>query len=1471
MLTKGNKRSSSVSVSPQKSRSKSATEDGPSANLKPPTKKQNKKFSYKFAPVNNLSTLEAACSPSSPSSGRASAAGRAAEQQLRNAENDKENKTWLSGVKDRHSEESGSAKRDCHLGPASQYNGDGPSEEVIWMFSPGKQQRDPTPAEQVLPITIPDYSSGTDDVGPLNNQSSTPIMSSRFKTILSLPHFYSNDAHARANMSRRHIRTGTRSATATPNFESKASTRDIDDIINDIAGDYVVHQTQLPSSPMKVGDIQGESREPSANTSEDNVRDDPLQDNGRNTTPALHDITSSADDDDSLIDILTQNFSKPKTKQVIELQSVPEKHNTERSSSTGPFLSLASGLDSSSQLDPSDETSKAELLGSDANDDSLISYLEKKHVKGQPEVAVVPEPSKEPVGVQNDAMKDTANNTETEDLNRWQRLAMCGYKRKGLARLVVLSVKEFNILSNPRQKILTCLDSDGVKSTVIVRKPWVQMEFAPGDVIHIIEGKHSSNTRLLSDDKDPITGLINDNLLVQHPDLLLSATMIGNSIDCMRRAVLGAKIIEPGEPSIHITIGCIVHELLQEFLRYRLNHDSIDDDFIESALTEVIEKYKLSILMCNETADSVREIIEQFHLPNIRSFVADYVKESNSGCKVNVAGHSQKELLSISKAVDIEENIWSHMYGVKGFIDATVETSVGSSKRLLAPLEIKTGKYKHISHEAQGSIYTLLLSDRYDIPVDFHLMYYSKTNDFVKHPTSMVSLKHLLVLRNQLASKLKHNIAEIESRESLANLELHLPPLLKSSTCDTCHAKTHCMVINKLTENGSIEDSGLAGSEYDDLTGHLSKNLARYREFYQKYIGLLHLEESSLNSNSKEMFLMDSELREATSGRCISGLVIQEVSMVGDLYHYKFRRSSTSDVNVPMINSQLAVNESIYISDELGHFSLATGHVKDISDSYIVISCSRRFNLDNIRASGFSEDQQQVIESVLTETSLQHTNVTERLTYRVDKYEHAVGLSMSRFNILNLFLPEIDPDKEYVNANGDRIRLNKWHGGDGKTRRLLVEGQPPRFSKRPQFTYTPDETKFNKDQLKAIDKAIRCKDYALILGMPGTGKTTLIAEIIRILARNGKNVLLTSYTHSAVDNILLKLLDSELQIARLGYKHRVHPGVRHLVQSLEDVQTHEELVSSVDEFQVIATTCLGVNDSLLALRTKNFDYVILDEASQVSLPIALGPIRYGDRFLLVGDHYQLPPLVRNHIAKEDGLEDTLFQLLCDQHPSCMTELTLQYRMNEDIMALSNELIYDGKLKCGDRSVAERALRIEVPKSITQPWLREALNPCKRVIMINYDNIPSIRETADRDNIRNEGESRIVGLLVSGLLSCGASSADIGVMTLYRAQLRLLKSELAPHSSTLEVLTADQFQGRDKECVIISTVRCNPSLNAGALLRELRRVNVAMSRAKSKLILVCSLATISSVPQLQGFLRLLHRNGWVYTLSPSTYP
>jgi DNA replication ATP-dependent helicase Dna2 len=108
---------------------------------------------------------------------------------------------------------------------------------------------------------------------------------------------------------------------------------------------------------------------------------------------------------------------------------------------------------------------------------------------------------------------------------------------------------------------------------------------------------------------------------------------------------------------------------------------------------------------------------------------------------------------------------------------------------------------------------------------------------------------------------------------------------------------------------------------------------------------------------------------------------------------------------------------------------------------------------------------------------------------------------------------------------------------------------------------------------------------------------------------------------------------------------------------------------------------------------RRFDYCIVDEASQITLPTALGPLRFADKFVLVGDHFQLPPIVKNHDARKGGLDVSLFKLLSDKRPESVTSLTFQYRMNEDIMTLSNRLIYEGKLKCGNEEVAQQTLKL----------------------------------------------------------------------------------------------------------------------------------------------------------------------------------
>ncbi|CAN0262276.1 unnamed protein product, partial [Ectocarpus sp. 4 AP-2014] len=252
-------------------------------------------------------------------------------------------------------------------------------------------------------------------------------------------------------------------------------------------------------------------------------------------------------------------------------------------------------------------------------------------------------------------------------------------------------------------------------------------------------------------------------------------------------------------------------------------------------------------------------------------------------------------------------------------------------------------------------------------------------------------------------------------------------------------------------------------------------------------------------------------------------------------------------------------------------------------------------------------------------------------------------------------------------------------------------------------------TALNEDQRDAVRKLVTAKDYALLLGMPGTGKTWTIAFAVRVLLARGASVLITSYTHSAVDNLLLKLIEEGVPCLRVGKPSSVHPGVRpHCVNydgSAETTVAYSELVASA---RVVGCTCLGVKHPLFSHR--RFDYCVVDEAGQISQPVVLAPLRCADVFVLVGDHYQLPPLVTSSEALEAGMSESLFRRLCEAHPASLQRLSYQYRMNGDVMALCNDLTYSGRLRCGNATVGAQRLVLPNPDAIPSPRSPSSLPP-----------------------------------------------------------------------------------------------------------------------------------------------------------------
>ncbi|KAK6363654.1 Tripartite DNA replication factor [Orbilia blumenaviensis] len=948
-------------------------------------------------------------------------------------------------------------------------------------------------------------------------------------------------------------------------------------------------------------------------------------------------------------------------------------------------------------------------------------------------------------------------------------------------------------------------------------------------------------------------------MLILHPDILLSATAVADSFDCIRLATLKERVKAISDASKWSVYGNILHEVFQ----VALSANDFSTPFLEKEISRI-----LSAQIGNLYAVRVTPSMAADHLKTQLPFLQDWAKlfvSAKPKPDAMVKGHRSADAnIAIRKVLDVEEHIWSPKFGLKGNIDVTIEADVrdiNGQSILTVPLELKTGKNAKIAHRAQTMLYTLLMSDRYDIESLCGVLYYMEKAETIRVPNLSDELRGLMIGRNHLARYIYS--------------KLDLPPMLQDKRmCGRCYAKTTCFVYHKTMENGTEETSGV-GEVFTKEASHLNKT---HSEFFSKWETLLSKEEKDMERFRKELWVMTSEEREA-AGRCFGDLkmIPESASTSNDnvskinRYHYRFVKRTPS-ASFSFLESQIGVGEAIVISDEVGHFALAKGFVIKVSAQWIMVAVDRRLHNSRVREPGFHETKNQTFSAIMeiledgTTKPLPPPSSQEGLvSYRLDKDEFSNGMALIRNNLVEL-----------VKADGNP-----------RLREVIVELAPPVYSQTSTAYPLPSASqgKINVDQKNAIEKVMSAQDYALVLGMPGTGKTTTIAHIIRALVHQGKTVLLTSYTHTAVDNILLKIKNDPIKVLRLGATSKVHPEVQKFaVLANAPKKSFEEIQDAYHTPQVVATTCLSINHVVFTERV--FDYCIVDEASQITLPVCVGPIRMAKKFVLVGDHFQLPPLVRSSEAKAGGLDVSLFKLLSDAHPTSVVNLEHQYRMCEDIMALSNHLIYEGRLKCGTEGVAKGSLRIpniaalekfhRRPSSSSSTsseggsvcggvacWIRDLLKEDVKARFLNTD-LVSAPEEKKGDRTYNPIEAELTRQLVEGFLHCGVDANEIGVVSVYRSQIKAIQHLLHAHPS-VEMHTADKFQGRDKDCVIISLVRSNDKEIVGELLKDWRRINVAFTRAKTKLLIIGSRTTLKSNELLRKFVEMMEEREWVYDL------
>ncbi|EMA02011.1 DNA replication ATP-dependent helicase Dna2 [Haloarcula vallismortis] len=371
------------------------------------------------------------------------------------------------------------------------------------------------------------------------------------------------------------------------------------------------------------------------------------------------------------------------------------------------------------------------------------------------------------------------------------------------------------------------------------------------------------------------------------------------------------------------------------------------------------------------------------------------------------------------------------------------------------------------------------------------------------------------------------------------------------------------------------------------------------------------------------------------------------------------------------------------------------------------------------------------------------------------------------------------------------------------------------FGRRePEFNPVEETFIDNNDaQNEAVQLAVGAADFALVHGPPGTGKTYTLARMVRALVARGDRVLLSAFTNRAVDNLLEALEDQGFtDIVRVG----TESGVREDMQKyrLETSGDPGECASRLQNAQVVAATTATCGGS--TLQTQEFDVAVVDEAGQLTEPGTLAATTLADRFVLVGDHQQLPPVVQ---SEDETLSTSLFERLIDAHPDAGVMLDRQYRMAQHIQAFASREFYDGQLRPATGEVA--AQRLNDLDGVSTASLPEGLR----------DRVAFVDPNGSQIGNTNPTEADRIAELVASYRSAGVPAEDIGVIAPYRAQV----AEISKRLPDVTVDTVDRFQGSSKEVIVISFVATG-NLDS-PIFEDYRRINVALTRAKKALVLV----------------------------------